>query len=90
MIFVIRPGDALVDLLIRRTRFGRHVLAVGGNAWRRLQRAGIRVDNVRLVEFTLASTLAAAGGSPGRLAAVRGQPSHRGRQHPADTLSRRP
>jgi D-xylose transport system permease protein len=52
---------ALVDLLIRRTRFGRHVLAVGGNA-EAARRAGIRVDNVRLVVFTLASTLAAAGG----------------------------
>jgi len=51
----------LVDLLIRRTRFGRHVLAVGGNA-EAARRAGIRVDNVRLVVFTLASTLAAAGG----------------------------
>ncbi|MET0229108.1 MAG: sugar ABC transporter permease [Actinomycetes bacterium] len=52
---------ALVDLLIRRTRLGRHVLAVGGNA-EAARRAGIRVDNVRLVVFTLASTLAAAGG----------------------------
>jgi D-xylose transport system permease protein len=61
----------LVDLLINRTRFGRHVLAVGGNA-EAARRAGIRVDNVRLVVFTLASTLAAAGGVLGasRLFAV--------------------
>jgi D-xylose transport system permease protein len=61
----------LVDLLIRRTRFGRHVLAVGGNA-EASRRAGIQVDNVRLVVFTLASTLAAAGGILGasRLFAV--------------------
>jgi D-xylose transport system permease protein len=61
----------LVDLLINRTRFGRHVLAVGGNA-EAARRAGIRVDNVRLVVFTLASTLAAAGGVMGasRLFAV--------------------
>jgi D-xylose transport system permease protein len=51
----------LVDLLIRRTRYGRHVLAVGGNA-EAARRAGIQVDNVRLVVFTLAGTLAAAGG----------------------------
>jgi D-xylose transport system permease protein len=51
----------LVDLMINRTRFGRHVLAVGGNP-EAARRAGIRVDNVRLVVFTLASTLAAAGG----------------------------
>jgi D-xylose transport system permease protein len=50
-----------VDLLIKRTRFGRHVLAVGGNA-EAARRAGIQVDNVRLMVFTLASTLAAAGG----------------------------
>jgi D-xylose transport system permease protein len=51
----------LVDILIRRTRFGRHVLAVGGNT-EAARRAGIQVNNVRLVVFTLASTLAAAGG----------------------------
>ncbi|HEY4727358.1 MAG TPA: sugar ABC transporter permease [Actinomycetes bacterium] len=61
----------LVDLMINRTRFGRHVLAVGGNP-EAARRAGIRVDNVRLVVFTLASTLAAAGGVMGasRLFAV--------------------
>jgi D-xylose transport system permease protein len=61
----------LVALMINRTRFGRHVLAVGGNA-EAARRAGIRVDNVRLVVFTLASTLAAAGGVMGasRLFAV--------------------
>jgi D-xylose transport system permease protein len=51
----------IIDLLIRRTTFGRHVLAVGGNA-EAARRAGIGVNNVRLVVFTLASTLAAAGG----------------------------
>jgi D-xylose transport system permease protein len=51
----------VVDVLIKRTRFGRHVLAVGGNA-EAARRAGIQVDNVRLVVFTMASTLAAAGG----------------------------
>jgi D-xylose transport system permease protein len=51
----------LVDQLIRRTRFGRHVLAVGGNP-EAARRAGIQVNNVRLVVFMLASTLAAAGG----------------------------
>jgi D-xylose transport system permease protein len=49
------------DLLIRRTRFGRHVLAVGGNA-EAARRAGIQVNNVRMVVFVLASTMAAAGG----------------------------
>jgi D-xylose transport system permease protein len=49
------------DLVIRRTRFGRHVLAVGGNA-EASRRAGIQVDNIRLMVFVLAGTLAAAGG----------------------------
>jgi D-xylose transport system permease protein len=51
----------LTELLITRTRFGRHVLAVGGSA-EAARRAGIQVNNVRLVVFILASTLAAAGG----------------------------
>jgi D-xylose transport system permease protein len=51
----------LVELLITRTRFGRHTLAVGGNS-EAARRAGIQVNNVRLVVFILASTLAAAGG----------------------------
>jgi D-xylose transport system permease protein len=51
----------MFDVLIRRTRFGRHVLAVGGSD-EAARRAGIRVDNVRLVVFVIASTMAAAGG----------------------------
>jgi D-xylose transport system permease protein len=51
----------IIDVLIRRTTFGRHVLAVGGNT-EAARRAGIGVNNVRLIVFTLASTLAAAGG----------------------------
>ncbi|HEV8649152.1 MAG TPA: sugar ABC transporter permease [Actinomycetes bacterium] len=59
MIFI---GVVVVfDQLIKRTRFGRHILAVGGNA-EAAHRAGIKVNNVRLVVFVLASTLAAAGG----------------------------
>jgi D-xylose transport system permease protein len=49
------------DVLIRRTRFGRHMLAVGGSD-EAARRAGIRVDSVRLVVFVTASTMAAAGG----------------------------
>jgi D-xylose transport system permease protein len=59
------------DVLTRRTVFGRHVFAVGGNA-EAARRAGIRVDRVRAVVFVLASTMAAAGGILGasRLLAV--------------------
>ncbi|MGI9097401.1 MAG: ABC transporter permease subunit [Solirubrobacteraceae bacterium] len=54
-----------------RTVFGRHVFAVGGNA-EASRRAGIRVARVRMTVFTLASTLAAAGGilAAARLQAV--------------------
>lgn len=61
----------LVELLIKRTRFGRHVFAVGGNA-EAARRAGIRVERIRVAIFTLASMLAAAGGilASSRLLAV--------------------
>ena len=49
------------DYVIRRTRFGRHVLAVGGNA-EAARRAGISVTGIRLAVFTLAGALAAFGG----------------------------
>jgi D-xylose transport system permease protein len=50
-----------VSLLLSQSTFGRHVYAVGGNA-EAARRAGIRVARVRILVFTLASTLAAAGG----------------------------
>jgi D-xylose transport system permease protein len=49
------------DVILRRTRFGRHVYAVGGNM-EAARRAGIRVEQVRLVVFVLASGTAALGG----------------------------
>ena len=49
------------DFITRRTRFGRHVFAVGGNA-EAARRAGINVDRIRIIVFVLASTLAACGG----------------------------
>ena len=54
-----------------RTRFGRHMFAVGGNA-EAARRAGIKIDHVRIAVFVLASTLAAAGGvlASSRLMAV--------------------
>jgi D-xylose transport system permease protein len=44
-----------------RTRFGRHIYAVGGNA-EAARRAGIPVDRVRIVGFMIGSTMAALGG----------------------------
>ncbi len=51
----------LFDWIVRRTRFGRHVFAVGGNV-EAARRAGINVDRIRITIFALCSTMAAAGG----------------------------
>jgi D-xylose transport system permease protein len=47
--------------LTTRTRFGRHIFAVGGNA-EAARRAGIHVMRIRVLVFMLASTMAAIGG----------------------------
>jgi D-xylose transport system permease protein len=62
---------AVFAFIAGRTRFGRHVYAVGGNA-EAARRAGIRINRVRLMVYALASTLAAAGGimAASRLIAV--------------------
>ncbi len=61
----------VLDYVVRRTRFGRMVFAVGGNA-EAARRAGIPVNRVRIVVFALAGTLAAFGGvlAASRLLAV--------------------
>jgi D-xylose transport system permease protein len=51
----------LFTFVTERTRYGRHIFAVGGNA-EAARRAGIRVNRIRISVFMLASTLAAAGG----------------------------
>jgi D-xylose transport system permease protein len=51
----------LVDLAIRRTTWGRSVLAIGGNV-EAARRAGINVKRVYLSVFALCSTFAALGG----------------------------
>jgi len=50
-----------LDVLLQRTRFGRHLYAVGGNV-EAARRAGIKVQQVRLLVFVIASTMAALGG----------------------------
>ena len=59
------------DFMTRRTRFGRHIYSVGGNA-EASRRAGISVSRVRIVVFMLASSMAAIGGimAASRLLAV--------------------
>jgi D-xylose transport system permease protein len=51
----------LMDLALRKTRWGRSVYAVGGNV-EAARRAGIAVNRVYLSVFALCSTLAALGG----------------------------
>ncbi|MFC7327345.1 sugar ABC transporter permease [Marinactinospora rubrisoli] len=60
--FLIFLGFVVVfDLVLRKTRYGRMVFAVGGSA-EAARRAGINVDLIRISVFALASTLAAVGG----------------------------
>jgi D-xylose transport system permease protein len=47
--------------ILRRTRFGRHVYAVGGNA-EAARRAGIDVDRIKIACFAIASLMAVVGG----------------------------
>lgn len=62
---------ASMEYVATRTRFGRHVFAVGGNA-EAARRAGIRIDGVRIAVFAIAGTMAAIGGilAASRLLAV--------------------
>jgi D-xylose transport system permease protein len=62
---------AIFDFITRRTRFGRHIYAVGGNM-EAARRAGINVFRVRVAVFALASSMAAVGGimAASRLLAV--------------------
>jgi D-xylose transport system permease protein len=62
---------AIFSFITNRTRYGRHIYAVGGNP-EAARRAGIRINGVRITVFALASTLAAAGGilAASRLLAV--------------------
>ena len=49
------------QLLTTRTVFGRHLFAVGGNA-EAARRAGIGITKIRIIAFTLCSSMAAVGG----------------------------
>ena len=51
----------IFDFIIRRTKFGRSVFAVGGSP-EAARRAGINVDRIRIWVFLLGSTMAACGG----------------------------
>lgn len=51
----------LTDLVLRKTRWGRSVFALGGNV-DAARRAGLPVDRIYIQVFTVASMLAAVGG----------------------------
>ncbi|MET8509636.1 sugar ABC transporter permease [Streptomyces sp. NPDC004787] len=51
----------VLDFVLRRTRYGRQIFAVGGNI-EGARRAGISVPFVRMSVFTVAGTMAAVGG----------------------------
>ena len=42
-------------LVLRRTAFGRHIYAVGGNM-EAARRAGIRVDRIRIAAFVICAS----------------------------------
>ena len=70
-VLILLGLTGIFAFITQRTRFGRHIYAVGGNA-EAARRAGIRVTRVRMIVFALASTMAAAGGimAASRLIAV--------------------
>ena len=51
----------IFDYITRRTKFGRYIYAVGGNA-EAARRAGINVDRIKITVFILSSAMAACGG----------------------------
>ncbi len=60
-----------MEYVAKRTRFGRHVYAVGGNI-EAARRAGIGIDRVRVAVFAIGGSMAAIGGilAASRLLAV--------------------
>ena len=73
--------------VLNRTKFGRHIYAVGGNA-EAARRAGINVDNVRIACFAIVSVMAVLGGTHPRLAPALGRHEH-GRRPGAAVPDRR-
>ncbi len=51
----------VMQYVVTRTTFGRHVFAVGGNA-EAARRAGIKVNRIRVIVFSIAGAMAAIGG----------------------------
>jgi D-xylose transport system permease protein len=70
-VLVLLAFVAGMEYVATRTRFGRHVFAVGGNA-EAARRAGIHINAVRIAVFSIAGSMAAIGGilAASRLLAV--------------------
>jgi D-xylose transport system permease protein len=70
-VIILLGLTGLFAFITERTRFGRHIYAVGGNA-EAARRAGIQITRVRITVFAICSTMAAAGGimAASRLIAV--------------------
>jgi len=70
-LLVLLAFVAGMQYVATRTKFGRHVYAVGGNA-EAARRAGINVTRIRVIVFAIASSMAAIGGlfAASRLLAV--------------------
>lgn len=52
---------ALLTFVLKRTRYGLHLYAIGGNT-EAARRAGIPIDRLKISAFMMCSTLAAVGG----------------------------
>ena len=50
-----------MEFVVQKTKFGRHVFAVGGND-EAARRAGVRVNGVRVAVFSISGAMAAVGG----------------------------
>jgi len=70
-VLILLAVVTILEFILARTRFGRYVYAVGGNA-EAARRAGIPVKRIQMIVFATASTLAAFGGilAASRLLAV--------------------
>jgi D-xylose transport system permease protein len=61
-VFLMLTGAYILwTFVLNRTRFGRHIYAVGGNA-EAARRAGISVDRIKIACFMICSMMAAVGG----------------------------
>ena len=88
MFLVFLALVVIMDFAIRRTRWGRSVMAVGGNV-EAARRAGINVRRIYISVFALCSTFAALGGIFAMARLVLGGPEQWRRRHEPQRHRRR-